>query len=54
MPPETAKLETDDGDGPFASNVEADLEEDEAVMEDGQTISTLASQYVYPQVPTVC
>ena len=52
---ETAKLnlgggerEGDDGDNdPFASDVEADLEEDEAVTQDESAISTLASHLVY-------
>ena len=35
----------DDDDDQFASDVEADLEEDEAVTEEESTISTLASPY---------
>ena len=50
---ETAKLnlgevtddDDDDNDEPFARDVEADLEEDEAVIEEEQIISTLASHY---------
>ena len=46
---ETAKLslgeDTDKDDGPFASDVEADPEEDEAVIDDESTIPTLASHY---------
>ena len=44
---ETTKLreDTDDDIDPYASAVEADLEDDEVAMEDEETISTLASQY---------
>ena len=37
--------DTDDNDDPFARDVEADLEEDEAVIEDKSATSTLASHY---------
>ena len=50
-----AKLgeDTDDDDDHFTSDVEADLEEDGAVMDDEAIISTLASHFCkYAQ--TVC